>query len=228
MTADPTHRHLAQLMAGITRDVLWQRSGRASEGGRLHCRAGRGRATWHRFNPARAQHEIVFGALMVADKSCPRASAHWLSSREIRHRGYWGGTVSMLNLLAHTCCHEFAHLLQTRAGERQYGRVHTPAFYRLLDGLHEAGQADAVRSELKAKANRQGLPLADARYEESAAAKPDLFRPGDRVRFGHAPALKEGRVRRVNRKTCTVEGLGADRGRHYRVPPQLMVAVETA
>lgn len=226
MTAHPTHQKLARLMARATHEILWEQAEPRAKGVSLQCRAGRGRATYHRFDALKQHHDIVFGALMVADKRCPQASTNWLSTREIRQRGYWHGTVSMLNLLTHTCCHEFAHLQQTLAGDRQRGRVHTPFFYRLLDELHRSGQADTVKGFLRSHALQGDLPLDEAVHPLPAGPARSGFSPGDRVRFGHPPARKEGRVRRVNRKTCTVDGLGADRGRRYRVPPQLMQSLE--
>lgn len=186
-------------------------------------RVGSGRATHHRHDLRSGEHWITFGTKMVADKLTPEACGSWLSTREILDRGYFGGQVSVANLLAHTGCHEFAHFLQTLAGARRRGSVHNAAFYRILNSLHDSGVADRFRQALIELARRRGLPLATV-----PVAMPDLqhsleqFRPGDRVRFGRDNAL-QGQVTAINRKTCSVQGTGACRGMRYRVSPQALV-----
>ena len=223
---EPNHKALAHLMAGVTRSVLWEAWSESTHQGppaRLHCRAGRGRATYHRFHPHSNRHEIVFGALMVADKQMPDRGENWLSTREVRRRAYWNGEVSTLNLLAHTCCHEFAHLQQHCIGQRHYGQVHNPAFYQLLDGLHASGAADEVRRQLERQARAQQLQIDAQPWPAPAAGTlQSLFQPGDHVRFGQGKHLKTGRIVKINRRTCTVEGMGRIAGRRYRVPGPLL------
>lgn len=115
---------IAQMMCRATEDTLAP----LADGATLRLRVGSGRATYHRYDPATAEHRINYGVRMVEDKAAPEACAAWLSAREIRARGYFGGELSESNLLAHTCCHEFAHLLQTRHGQRHRGSVHNRAF----------------------------------------------------------------------------------------------------
>ena len=115
-------------MCQTTRDILWTPAEgwvqQANPGAGLALRVGSGQATYHRFDPRKKQHLITYGARMIAAKHQPATAQGWLSTREIRGRGYFGGEVTVLNLLAHTCCHEFAHLLQHSAGQRHYGSVH--------------------------------------------------------------------------------------------------------
>ena len=40
--------------------------------------------------------------------------------------------------------------------------------------------------------------------------------------FEAGKRVVQGRIRRVNRKTCTIEGTGLARGVRYRVPLQLL------
>jgi len=232
MLSAPQAKALARLMSEITEAVLWQPWQRAlgpRKAASLNCRAGHGRATYHRYNPAAGRHDIVYGAKMVADKASPADCAGWLSTREIRRRGYWQGEVSMLNLLAHTCCHEFAHLQQSMTGGRERGRVHTPGFYRLLDNLHASGAADEVRDALYECARSRQLIINPEPYQ-LAEAGPDLsaFSPGDPVVFGHQPHTRTGRIVRVNRRTCTVAGTGAASGLRFRVPATLLWHPEDA
>ncbi|WP_246065442.1 hypothetical protein [Hydrocarboniclastica marina] len=224
-------RELAQTLCDTTELVLlpiipaWtQRYSRkrAAKYPRPAIRVGGGRATHHRFDLHSGEHSITFGAKMVADKLDPRACASWLSTREILARGYFDGRVSAANLLAHTGCHEFAHLVQTVSGGRTRGSVHNSAFYRILDDLHRDGIADGFRQSLLELARNRGQMIPDASVQiadprEALAS----FKPGDVVCFGRNNEL-QGKVTRVNRKTCSVQGTGPCEGRRYRVSPQAL------
>ena len=163
---------------------------------------------------------------MIMDKHQPDAVGGWLSGREIRQREYFGGTVTTLNLLAHTCCHEFAHLLQHVSGQRYRDSVHNQHFYQILDELHASGGAEAARRHLATQAEKAGLSVPDDPIEA-----PDTrqlianWTIGDAVSFGAGKRELEGRIIRVNRKTCTVEGTGRSRGLRYRVPLVLLRAL---
>lgn len=213
----------ARAIAGLMADACHDLHHAWAPASRLRTRVGRGRATWHRYDPRQDDHCITIGSLMVADKAEPALCGGWLSAREIRGRGYFGGDVSELNLLAHGCCHEFAHLLQTRSGGRRYGQVHNAAFYHWLDRLHQSGSATSLRADLANAAAARSQPLATETVTlvESAGA-PTRFSPGDRVRFGQG---LQGRIRRVNRRTCTVDGTGSCYGRRYRVPLPMLTPI---
>ncbi|MBS8240149.1 hypothetical protein DYI22_06485 [Marinobacter lipolyticus] len=220
-------------MCDTTRDILWapaepwirQQSTRSS----LHCRVGSGQATYHRFDPRTRQHQITYGARMIAAKHEARSAAGWLSGREIQQRGYFGGELTTLNLLAHTCCHEFAHLLQYSAGKRFRGSVHNRHFYEILDQLHASGGAEAARSHLQQQAEQSGIELPQERFEvlQPRQLMAD-WQVGDRVQFGSGRRRHCGDIIRVNRKTCTVEGTGPSRGLRYRVPVSLLSKADTA
>lgn len=160
---------------------------------------------------------------MIAAKHQPATAQGWLSTREIRGRGYFGGEVTVLNLLAHTCCHEFAHLLQHSAGQRHYGSVHNRHFYEALDDLHHSGAADATRRHLSGLASDCGIELASTPFEfPSPAAEYRRWQVGDSVVFGDGRREKRGQVVRVNRKTCTVTVSQHARILRYRVPLSLL------
>jgi len=214
-------------MCQATRDILWapaeNRIQAQNRGAGLTLRIGSGQATYHRYDPRHKQHLINYGVRMIAAKHQPETALGWLSTREIRGRGYFGGEVSVLNLLAHTCCHEFAHLLQHSAGQRHYGSVHNQHFYKALDELHGSGAANATRQYLSEQA-----ALADIELSGSAFKLPNPIQAlrqwqiGDAVRFGHGRIEKKGEVIRVNRKTCTVLVSHQSRLLRYRVPLQLL------
>ena len=121
----PMARSIGQLMCDTTHAILWTPARQwvrdQLPATTLLCRVGSGQATYHRFDPRLKQHQITYGKRMIMDKHRPDAVSGWLSGREIRQREYFGGTVTTLNLLAHTCCHEFAHLLQHVSGKRYHG-----------------------------------------------------------------------------------------------------------
>jgi hypothetical protein len=227
-------RQLAQTLCDTTELVLlpiipaWARrhGGECWKTGRQPrpiLRVGGGRATHHRFDFGSGEHRITFGVKMVADKLVPEACGSWLSTREILGRGYFQGQVSVANLLAHTGCHEFAHFLQTVSGGRRRGSVHNAAFYRILDDLHGIGVADSFRQALLDLARNRGQVLAtDSVTMPDPKSRLARFQPGDLVCFGRDNTL-EGRVTRINRKTCSVQGTGPCRGSRYRVSPQVLV-----
>lgn len=233
MTIPKNHaRQLGHLMCAVTTEVLWsparswiRKQGPATT---LLCRVGSGHATYHRFDPLLKQHQITYGARMIAAKHQADTAAGWLSAREIQRRGYFNGELSTLNLLAHTCCHEFAHLLQQVAGQRYHGSVHNRHFYQILDELHSTGAAEATRNELEGLASDQGLGLSPEPFTVTDIRKlMTHWQVGDAVRFGSGKRSHQGEIVRVNRKTCTVEGTGPSRGLRYRVPVSLLRQLDT-
>jgi predicted SprT family Zn-dependent metalloprotease len=221
---------LGKLMCAVTDEILW---GPAAEwvqtqnrGSHLVCRVGSGQATYHRYEPKRKQHQITYGKRMILDKFQPDRASGWLSSREIRQRGYFEGQVTTLNLLAHTCCHEFAHLLQQVSGKRYRGSVHNRDFYTILDQLHQSGGAQETRRQLAATAEKADMPMPHKVMPELDEGRPfNQWSRGDRVGFMAGKKPVEGKVIRVNPKTCTIEGVGVSRGMRYRVPPRLLYAL---
>ncbi|WP_100638982.1 hypothetical protein [Marinobacter salexigens] len=220
-------RQLGELMCNITEQVLWQPAAAwvtdRVPGSKLVCRVGSGQATYHRFAPQRKQHQITYGLRMIQAKHHPATASGWLSSREIHRRGYFDGELNTLNLLAHTCCHEFAHLLQHSAGHRFPGSVHNRHFYNILDGLHENGEAGAVREVLAMRAEQQGIDLPQQSFDMPDTNKQKAaWKVGEAVAFNHGLQEFQGEITRVNRKTCTVDGTGKSRGVRYRVPMQML------
>ena len=232
MTPDPKASHaIARLMCDTTRDTLWLRYRdwicRTRPRADLECRTGSGRATYHHYDHRHQRHLITYGVRMVMAKQVPDTAASWLSTREIRNRGYFGGEISVLNLLAHTCTHEFAHLLQQHDGKRYHGSVHNQYFYQLLDQLNVDGLAEHTRRHLADLAGRRGLFLDDrAMAIPCQQQQAGQWQKGDQVRFGEGRSAREGQVLKVNRRTCTVEGIGASRGLRFRVPFIMLEAAD--
>lgn len=217
----PDARAIGLLMCGITENLLWPSAGKPGAG--LRCRVGSGQATYHRFDPHQKQHLITYGVRMIQAKQQAESARGWLSTREILRRGYFDGEPSPLNLLAHTCCHEFAHLLQCQAGQRYRGSVHNRQFYAILDDLYLDGRAQATRRALEQQARNLDLELADTPLALPPAEPiQSNWQPGQEVSFPTRRGLVQGRILRVNRNTCTVDGAGRFQGIRYRVPLQLL------
>lgn len=220
-------RKLGELMCAVTEQVLWQpaaaRVKDRAAGSTLLCRVGSGQATYHRFDPQHKRHQITYGLRMILAKHTPDTASGWLSSREIDSRGYFGGEQSTLNLLAHTCCHEFAHLLQHSAGQRYRGSVHNRFFYNILDELHQDGHAEATREALEKQAGAYRIPLSSTPFQlPDPVLQPSHWQVSDAVVFGSGIREVHGEIVRVNRKTCTVNGTGKFRGQRYRVPLSML------
>lgn len=223
----PQARSLGNLMCTVTEQILWQpASGWVEDklpGSSLMCRVGSGLATYHRFDPRIKQHQITFGMRMIKAKQQAETASGWLSGREIQERGYFNGKLSTLNLLAHTCCHEFAHLLQHSAGHRFRGSVHNRYFYNILDELHESGGARTVRDTLSKRAQEAGLQLSGTPFNPPEPIQQEIhWRIGEAVSFEARQKKFFGKIVRVNRKTCTVDGTDQFRGVRYRVPISML------
>ncbi|WP_304100289.1 hypothetical protein [Marinobacter antarcticus] len=220
-------QNLGNVMCEVTHSILWQPAAASVQqrapGSTLACRVGSGQATYHRFDPQLQQHQITYGLRMIQAKHQPDTASGWLSAREIHKQDYFGGELSTLNLLAHTCCHEFAHLLQHSAGKRYRGSVHNRHFYAILDELRESGRSDAVREALAKRAVERQIPLSSEPFElPDPALQPSPWQVEDAVAFGSGTREFHGVIIRVNRKTCTVDGTGKFRGRRYRVPISML------
>lgn len=223
MPQRPEFLTIARLMCDTTRQILWalhkESLSRQRPRAQLLCRPGSGRATYHRYDHRLQLHQITYGIKMVEAKHRPETAHSWLSAREICSRGYYGGQVSVLNLLAHTCVHEFAHLLQQHDGKRYHGSVHNRHFYQILDQLNHNQDAQRVRSYLNIAAEKQGIFLDNTPMQLPVPGQQAcVWQQGDRVWFGEGKAARQGQITRINRKTCTVEGAGDSTGLRFRVP----------
>lgn len=199
----------------------------------LQCRVGTGRATYHRFDSARRTHLIVFGQKMIVDKW--QSALHgtgslerWLTVREIRRYGFFGGRVSLCLALLQTCLHEFAHLLQTVERKRRYRSVHNSAFYATLHRLHDRLDLELAQHQLKALLPPQ-LASSDVfeasvapprRHDSEVASRP--FAEGDPVVFQYRQQLVRAFIIKRNRVNYKLKGRGTHSGLIYRCHPSLL------
>lgn len=185
----------------------------------LQTRVGSGKATYCR--KQQNSYSITYGLGMILDKRDANLCSGWLTSREIADRGYFDSKISYLNLLSHTVCHEFAHILQfecDHARKRRNAKVHNALFYRLLDEIYHHGYGDTVSETLAEHARLYQLPMAFNNDQEFAVTNAQHYKRGNRVQFDHAGISYQGLIKRSNKLTFTIavpKGLGLQ---EWRVP----------
>jgi hypothetical protein len=185
----------------------------------LQTRVGRGKATYCK--KSHNSYSITYGLGMVLDKRDANLCSGWLTSREIASRGYFNGQISYLNLLSHTICHEFAHILQfecDRTKTRRNGKVHNPLFYRLLDEIYHHGYGNIVNETLAEHTRLYQLPMSFSTDQEFVTTKAQQYNRGSQVQFKHAGINYQGFIKRCNKLTFTIavaKGLGTQ---EWRVP----------
>lgn len=185
----------------------------------LQTRVGSGKATYCK--KYQNSYSITYGLGMILDKRDANLCSGWLTSREIASRGYFEGQISYLNLLSHTVCHEFAHILQfecDRTKTRRNAKVHNPLFYRLLDEIYHHGYGDIVCETLAEQARLYQLPMTFSTSQEFATTNAKQYKRGSQVQFKHAGISYQGLIKRCNKLTFTIavsKGLGTQ---EWRVP----------
>lgn len=211
-------------MCEATENVLWSHirlwlkfRGRHS----LNCRVGSGEATYYTTR-GKGKHVMTFGARMVASKFNPEFAPQWRTGSEIIKRAYFGGELDLPGLLAHTCCHEFAHLVQCVNGWISYGSVHNDAFYRILDRIHQSGKAEEVRQYLLKRASQEAIELSFDEHAPALVMAPE-FCLGDQVFFEYKGRQVQGEVIKLNRKTVNVKPLTPGvRAEYFRISPHYL------
>jgi hypothetical protein len=216
---------IAEILCAATEQILWRELqpwlAERAETHHLRCRVGSGEATYYRLLGHR-EHLLNYGRKMVASKFDAARAAQWRTGREIVQRSYFSGELTLSTVLAHTCCHEFGHIIQSIKGWIRYGSIHNREFYRILDRIHHSDSAQRVHSYIEQRAADQGLPLS---FIDTAQAIPVVacFQPGELVCFEYRGRSVVGEVLRVNRKTVNVKPvtprLAAD---YFRISPHFL------
>lgn len=218
---------VAHLLCVATEQVLWAHVqpwlAKQPVRHQLYCRVGRGEATYYR-NTGSNEHTLTYGWKMVASKYDAAVAAQWRTGGEILKRGYFGGELDLPALLAHTCCHEFAHLIQSIKGWIFRGSIHNSEFYRILDRIHSAGTAHLVLDFIERQACTQGMDLGFIEPGKPVQVMAQrCFNPGELVSFDYKGNPVLGEVIRVNRKTVNVRPLAPRLGAAYfRISPHFL------
>lgn len=236
------HHFVARAMCKVTEELLWlprrewalKREPTAS----LLIRVGSGKKTYlsHKRDISRgADMKLTYGVLMIADKCDPNRMGQWLSAREVKDRGYYGGELTLLNVLAHTICHEFGHFVQVILGRSYSGSVHNDEFYTILDRIHGGGEGDKIRAALHDRCMQLNIDLrriiahdSDQRVQ-SYTGDPNAraltmrdVRKGQLLQFLKPPRPGLGAVRVFEkRRTKIVVELVADSTKKWIGPPAI-------
>lgn len=212
---------LAEVLCRTTHHVLWRPSETWAKQRKpnitFQCRVGSGRATYH--SQRNNMHRITYGQKMLQNKRNLAEARNWITCYEIESRGYFQGELNYAHLLAHTCCHEFSHLIQSINGWWKRGSIHNQDFYRILDQLYQSGKAGQVLEDLKNQASQQNIDLNfhDANPPETPCTS---FNIGDRVWLSINGQKIAGHIKRINKRTLTVFPINqTENVRYYRVPP---------
>lgn len=217
----PQGKQIAEILCQASERLLWQHCQTWAYDKKpqtqLHFRVGTGRATYH--SVTGNQHIITFGQKMVLDKHNPVRAREWVTYKEIEARQYFSSQPSFTNILAHTCCHEFAHFIQTINGWWRRRSVHNKSFYHILDRLHHSGKAAELETLIIQQHQLHKLPI---QFSQSAHHEYSnkQFNIGDNVCFMRQKKLIQGRVKRINQYTLSIYPVDpTDPVLYYRVPP---------
>lgn len=223
MVASVISQQIAQAMVATAEYVFftgqpsWSAAIGRQKNRTLAIKVGSGKATY--FRGGASNDLIVFGRKMVESKMSGEKT-DWLSYREIIQRQYFAGDVSLLNVFAHTICHEVAHLMQFYRGGRRYGSVHNQVFYEALDELYQDSNADQVKQHLATLLSVQGIGLDALEIPHKTALAPRRsWAKGQTITFLHEGQRIEATVMRVNSKTVSAKPKNASaRLAYWRIP----------
>ena len=216
-------QRIAEHLCSTTEEVLWDHisswAKKRSQQLQFATRVGSGKATYLRRREG--GYLITYGRKMVQSKRCRRSATTWATAQEIVARGYFGGVLEYGSLLAHTACHEVAHVVQDLNGWISQNSIHNQNFYQILDRLHASDIAARVLAELVSKCSASGIDLMWQDDPSSLEYCPPQV--GQRVSFIRRDgAAVAGVIKRVNRQTVTVVPDRGRKGLQYRVPPALL------
>lgn len=225
------HALVAKAMCKVTEELLWKPriewALKHNPTADLKLRVGSGEKTYlsHRRDVDKdARMTLTFGSKMVASKTNPVELGNWRTGKEVGERGYYGGEVTLLNVLAHTMAHEFGHFVQVVLGRRYSGSVHNPEFYTVLDRIHAKGEGDRIRAALHERCLIHNIDLMKIGAIAQASSEPVLtmrdIRRGQELWF-RDPSLhchNPVRVIKKNRTRIVVQGV-QDSRRSWSAPP---------
>ena len=214
-------------MGRVTEHVLWNDGldwiADKQPNARLITRVGSGNKTYCRHARGGCEFTLTYGVKMIASKFHYDTASRWATFAELTTRGYYNSEITPLNLLSHTVCHEFTHIIQAIKGWRYDGSVHNKEFYYLLDKLHSNEMADKVRDHLLHVCQKRSIDVTKMQGQVAQKASVIVFRKDLPVEFDS----RDGQtikciVKKVNPKTITVapEEPGSHRG--WRVPHSML------
>jgi len=190
-------QHIGMIMCNATESILWGKTKDWVFGKNkaitFRSRLGTGLKTYCR-SYRNIKFEIVYGSKMINSKFDFAQAQCWTTGKEILERGYFNGTLQLPELLSHTVCHEFAHLVQFVKGWVYDNNVHNKYFYTILSRIHESGIANTLLEYINVEAKNAGILL---EYDFNDDKKMEKFKTGDQVWFYVDNRRVEGEVKEV-------------------------------
>lgn len=226
-------RSIAKALCQVSEEVVWEHIsswvGAKQPGLTFKTRVGTGKRTYCQFARREKIVTVVYGQKMIAEKQDYCTARRWLSFSEIAERNYFGRELTYLNVLAHTVCHEMAHVVQNVRGERYANSVHNSEFYRILDRMHKGGHADKVKAALADHFKALGIrdEFWGDQAEIPALTRSDIYRERV-VGFDYQGTFVSANVLKVNTKTVTAIVKIAGRVRQLKVPISMCQKVPKA
>lgn len=128
----------------------------------LNVRAGSGKSTYFGYKygrvnrDAHTNHSITYGVRMIMSKYDAEMACRWTTAREITDFGYWGGQITLINLLAHVVIHETGHFINYILYPREDNSVHNAAFYNTLNRMCSNPISERVRAHIYSRMTELG------------------------------------------------------------------------
>ena len=198
----------------------------------LLVKIGSGGRTYHTLKRTNGKytHIVTYGKKMVLDKYDKERAKNWTTGKEIVSRKYFNGDMTFLNLIAHTILHEMSHALQVIAGDRHYGSVHNPEFYKWLTLLHKRC-GNLVKQAVEEEAKKRHIELSFKASTENKTIKIDTHKKLSDVILHkiYAATIKNKHVLvkpiKKNRKTVDIVVTEGDRvmlGSMWRISKSML------
>lgn len=204
------YHQIADTLCKLTEEVLWNSDSFseliAFNHFKLKTRIGCGMATYCKFNPKEKLFTITYGRKMIESKFNQQQAKRWMSYREIASRRYYDQNTSLINVLAHTVCHEFAHVIQQINAPIVKGSIHNASFYSILDKIHLTDDVTTLRNKIEYHFSSNSLSpeynndviLTDIKETINVSI-------GMPVTFLHKKKTYSGKIIKINKKTVHVE-----------------------
>jgi len=203
------HQQLADVLCQLTAELLTDSTinynGIKLSKIKLNCRTGSGHATYCKYDARLKIFTITYGKKMIKSKFSDYQIKQWLTYREIIKHHYFNGKPSLLNVLTHTICHEFSHLIQQHFKWHIKGSVHNDKFYDILDYFYETGIATNIRDRLSETCQAQKISLRQIKEPDKLPPKDSTsFAINDIVSFVHKNKTVKGKITKINRKSVVI------------------------
>lgn len=189
----------------------------------LTTRIGSGLATYCKHERSCDKYTITYGKKMIESKFNPLEAKKWLTYREIIKYNYYNANPALSNILAHTICHEFSHLIQQHRKHIKRGSIHNTAFYEILSNFHESGIVKEIHSRLIEKCANEDITLAFNEVTHDNVINNNIeFFINDEISFQHKNKKVFGRVIKINKKTLIIRTKNFLKTSHWKVSKQLV------